>query len=124
MNELVKKWKGFSNVNEVQKVGEFDLTFELDNLEQSINNIINTRKGSRTGDPDYGTNLHKYVFDPNDPIISDIIYLDILEALSKYERRIIINNLNLITDPDNYTTSVSLDYSLRGREVQNKDDII
>lgn len=124
MNELVKNWKGFSNVNEVQKVGEFDLTFELDNLEQSINNIINTRKGSRAGDPDYGTNLHKYVFDPNDPIISDIIYLDILEALSKYERRIIINNLNLITDPDNYTTSVSLDYSLRGREVQNKDDII
>jgi phage baseplate assembly protein W len=54
--------------------------------------LLLTEKGERYYDPNYGSNLLKYVFEPNDDITSKDVEQDIKRTVSQY-----IPNLNVKT---------------------------
>lgn len=56
-----------------------------------------TEKGERYYQPDYGTNLLRYIFEPNDDITSTEIIKDLKKSVSKY-----IPNLNIDDVSFNY----------------------
>lgn len=56
-----------------------------------------TEKGERYYQPDYGTNLLKFIFEPNDNITSTEIVKDLKKSVSKY-----IPNLNIDDISFNY----------------------
>lgn len=58
--------------------------------------LLTTKKGERWYNPDYGTNLITYLFEPNDTITHDDIINDLKQAVSNYLSFIKINNVNFI----------------------------
>lgn len=50
--------------------------------------LLTTSKGELFGDPNYGTNLMKEVFNYNNSTNNELIKADIASAIARYERRI------------------------------------
>ena len=54
----------------ISSKGDFSKLKNLNVILQSWSNILNTPTGSYTWDPEYGSDLYKYVFEPADQITS------------------------------------------------------
>lgn len=65
-----------------------------------------TSKGELLGDPDYGTNIKKYVINNRGMLLQDRIKEDIVNATFKYEKRVLLSeddviiNENFGSDPN------------------------
>lgn len=69
----------------------------IDSINECLRCLLLTSKGELIGDPDYGTDIVKCVYDHNDSIMNDILKNDIVNAVSKYMSNIIIVNYEYIT---------------------------
>ena len=55
--------------------------------------LLLTKKGERYYEPDYGTNLLKYIFEPNDTLTSADVEEEIRNTVSAYIPALKINNI-------------------------------
>ncbi len=69
-------------------------------VQSDLVNLIMTTKGERLGNPDFGTNLQRFLFEPNTADIEPLIEEEIREAMSMYqsETGIGIDNINIQID--------------------------
>ena len=56
--------------------------------------LLVTQKGERYYEPDYGTDLLKYIFEPNDNITATDVEAEIKNTVSKYIPNLKINKIN------------------------------
>jgi len=56
--------------------------------------LLVTQKGERYYEPDYGTDLLKYIFEPNDNITATDVETEIKNTVSKYIPNLKINKIN------------------------------
>ena len=56
--------------------------------------LLLTQRGERYYEPDYGTNLLKYIFEPNDNITATDVEREIKNTVSKYIPNLKINTIN------------------------------
>lgn len=56
--------------------------------------LLLTEKGQRYYEPDYGTNLNKFIFEPNDKITQDDVVDDIKRTVSKFLPNISISSVD------------------------------
>lgn len=91
-------------------------------VRQSILLLLATRPGERLMRPDYGCNLHRLVFAPNDAGTAGLAIHYVGEALRRWEPRILIQRLDagadLFDTGDETVLDIVLDYRIRrsGRE--------
>lgn len=64
-------------------------------INNSIRNILLTRKGSVPGRPRFGSDLYKLVFSHIDSTIKNIAKNMIFEALNEFEDRIILESIDI-----------------------------
>ena len=64
--------------------------------------LLLTEKGERYYDPNYGTNLLKYIFEPNDNVTTMDIEQDIKQTVSTYIPNLNINSVEFFSDIDEY----------------------
>lgn len=102
----------------------FDMNETVDEgVRSKILHIIFTPKGQRLRQPEFGTDLIKYIFEPNDPETWDSIKEEIRRQISRYLNNVTFNNINIIRDEDNeHEIYVEVDYSVHnnGVSTQNK----
>jgi phage baseplate assembly protein W len=79
--------KFYSDINQQDPLVQ-DKIYDLEDIYQSIHNILNTSKGERLFLPDFGVDLDQYLFEPGTPFVQLQIYEEIAGALRKYEPRI------------------------------------
>ena len=60
--------------------------------------LLLTKKGQRYYMPDYGTNLEKFIFQPEDNTTKDEILADIRKSVRDYMPTITINNVDFFTN--------------------------
>jgi phage baseplate assembly protein W len=89
--------------------GDLSQVYDQDAINQSLFNIMNTRKGSRLMDPDFGCNFNEYLFDMFDLDTANKIVDDIFRNFSKYEPRISIDSIdkNINYDALQYTLTIN-----------------
>jgi phage baseplate assembly protein W len=63
--------------------------------------LLQTKKGQRYYMPEYGTNLEKYIFQPEDGTTEDEIIADLRKAVRDFMPAISINSVNFYTNVDN-----------------------
>ena len=93
-----------------------------DKVASEILHVILTPKRSRIRKPDFGTDLIKYIFEPNDSITWDSLFGEISESVSKYVRNASIDSINIVCGEEN-PNAIYLDirYSVKyGNVVENK----
>lgn len=84
-----------------------------DRLHQSIYIILSTAKGERFMIPEFGSNLHKRIFEPNDFVLRDLIILDVKEALGVWEPRIEVLAVDVLSKKQGNTLPVSIRYRVK-----------
>lgn len=77
-------------------------------VRNSIKNILNTRPGERPFNPNFGTNLHELLFEPNDSITRYMIEKTIRQSLEEFEPRFRLIEINISDDPDNNAYNIFL----------------
>jgi phage baseplate assembly protein W len=69
-------------------------------IEESIFLILSTSKGERTMLPDFGCGIHELVFAPNNASTLAIVTQTVRQALTTYERRIDVLDIDAETAPE------------------------
>ena len=84
-------------------------------IHESIIQILGTRIGERFMRPDFGSRLHELVFEPNDSVLKSMIRHYVIEAIRKWEKRVVITDVTFETSPervDLHELSVRIHYRL------------
>lgn len=83
---------------------------------QAITALLLTRKGERPFQPQLGCGIQNVLFEPLDYASSGLIRSEIAEVLSKYEPRILVENIIVRPDEMNNGYEVELFYRIVGRD--------
>lgn len=102
----------------------FDLNeTKEESIRSQIIHIILTPKGQRLRNPNFGTNLIKYIFEPNDNYVWDNIKEEIRRQISFYLPEVIFNDIKLEhnTEEEN-SIYIYIDYDIEynGIRTNNK----
>jgi len=73
----------------------------LDKIQASIRDILMTRPGERLMQPEYGSRLFDLIFEQNDTLTNQLLYMYTAEALRRWERRIRVTGVSFSTDLSN-----------------------
>lgn len=104
-----------------------DLNNNIDEkVGSEIAHVILTPKGTRIMKPDFGTDLIKYLFNPNDNSTWGNVEEEIKENVSKYVPNASIDSVNVVKDEENdNAVYVDIKYSVkRGVTVENNRMVI
>lgn len=69
--------------------------------------LLLTKKNERYYEPDYGTNLLKFIFEPNDNITATDVEQEIRDTVSKYIPALKINKINFNWNVDDTGAAIS-----------------
>jgi len=69
-------------------------------VRQAILLLLSTRPGERVMRPEYGCNLHRLIFSPNDDTTAGLAIHYVRDALRRWEPRIDISGLDAGRNPD------------------------
>lgn len=113
--------------NSIKFPNIFDLTSGDTNVDKeytSINRclalLLTTAKGELLGDPDYGCTLYERLFNGFTPAEQSEIKDDIVDAISKYEKRIVVNTTNIDIeqiDVEAHKYKISISYKLKNSDL-------
>lgn len=68
-----------------------------ESIKSKIILLIMTPKGQRWYNPNYGSNLRRFLFEPNDNITTFDIEQDIRDSVSKFIKNVTINSVTFLT---------------------------
>lgn len=91
---------------QVNSVGGLAMSAGADNIQESVLCIIGTAVGERVMRPTFGCRIHDFVFHPNSASTAGLVSFYCLEALQKWEPRII--DINVVAEPDEDRENVML----------------
>jgi len=97
-NELFKKHIIKDSVN----------SFDYDAIKNSITSLFTTTPGQKLLNPEYGTSLMQYLFEPVSKETGNLIGTDMLAALNKFEPRVKTISIKIFADEVNQQYSITL----------------
>lgn len=96
---------GLGNIKKVTNIGA---------VLSSIDNILRTRKGERVMLRSFGSRLHSMVFESIDGTMSKMIAHEVRDAIERWDNRVAVQSVRVLTDPEINTVTVALAFSIRG----------
>lgn len=113
--------KGPSFPYNISETGGLSYKDGIDRINQSLFLIFETPKGSRLMLPEFGSDLHKYRFDPLDTVLMERLRYTITEDIKRWEPRISLTSIEFLADDiaiDNSTLYISINYNIINTTVE------
>ena len=85
-------------------------------IKQAIVNLLLTNKGERPFNPEYGSDIREYLFEPLDYATSIALKTKIAGVIEKFEPRIGILELSVYPNEDDNGFDIDLVYEIRGSD--------
>ena len=85
-------------------------------IKQSIVNLLLTNKGERPFNPDYGSNIRSYLFEPLDYATAGHVSSSIQNTLTEFEPRITVISIDTSPNYDQNGFEVELTYEIVGSD--------
>lgn len=103
----------FSSKNTDNLFLDINQTYE-DGIKSQILHIIFTPKGQKLRDPEFGTDLIKYIFNPSDDNTYSVLKNEIIAQISKYISNVEFGDINVYSDEsgDDNSKIVSISYKI------------
>jgi Bacteriophage baseplate protein W len=101
---------------QVSNRGGIDMVDGADSVRQALLMLLATRPGERVMRPNYGCNLHRLVFSPNDDTTAGLIIHYVRQAIERWEPRIEIIHLDATQSQDAAAPGlleITLEYRVR-----------
>jgi len=93
-------------------------------INECLGLLLTSSKGEFLGDPDFGTNIHRYIFDHNGVAMVEIVKEEILNAVRAYMPRVQMTEDDIqIEQNDNYV-EITLSYSLRNSNINDEYSLV
>jgi phage baseplate assembly protein W len=94
-------------------------------IKSDFTHLLLTQKGQRYYMPDFGTDLKKYLFEPNDDITHTEIRDEINDTVKKYIPNLTINKIDIERQNDSeYLAVVRFDYTISEGVFETKDHVV
>ena len=85
-----------------------------DGVKSQVLHVILTPKGQKLRDPEFGTDLIKYIFSPKDDMVFSDIKTEITKQIEKYVPQVIFRDVNVYTkEEDEHTIIVTVEYGIK-----------
>lgn len=98
---------------------------EKEKYRSQIMHVIFTPKGQRLRMPNFGTDLMRYIFQPNESESWKAIKNEITDAVQMYVDNVTLDDIQVATDADNPNTIfVRIDYSIIEGNSKTSDSIV
>ena len=88
-------------------------------INQALNTLFTTPKGSRLFNREYGSGLENIIFENMTPALEDVIRMTVYNDIKKFEPRVVlksINDVDIMFDYDNNLLTMSVKYKLKNNE--------
>jgi phage baseplate assembly protein W len=96
---------------------EIALSRHEQDVREAIWIILGTAPGERVMRPDFGCGIHEYVFAPNDTSTAGLVRFQVEEALTRWEPRIDLDEVQVQADPrDPALLLISVAYRVRSTD--------
>ena len=96
--------------------GDLVVSKDASAIKQAIVNLLLTNKGERPFNPDYGSNIRSYLFEPLDYGTAAQIDLSIRNTIAKFEPRIRVIDMQTYPNYDNNSFDVDMTYKIIGSD--------
>lgn len=97
-----------------------------DKVRSQLMHIVFTPKGQRIRNPEFGTDLIKFIFEPNDSITWEAVKNEVSDSVRRWATNININDIQIVKNEENEAEIyVKLDYSVsEGNKVTNDSVVV
>jgi hypothetical protein len=86
-------------------------------IKRALINLVRTRKGTRPFDPEFGTNIHKYLFDTG-PLAENEINKSLYNTIKRYEPRVTVTKIKTEIDGMN-GIEITIEYYIKNANLLN-----
>jgi len=93
--------------------GEIIIVHGEDAIGQSIKNILSTYPGERIMNPEFGSRMRDFLFEPMNIITVERMELEIRRALTQWEDRVNIIQIKVKDDLDNNYYDITVMYKIK-----------
>lgn len=98
---------------------------DADAIKADLMHLILTSKGERLYLPDFGTNLRRFIFEPNDGLTLSEVKTEISDTVKKYLPNLKINEVSVEPSLDNeYLAVIRIDYTITEDVFETQDFVI
>ena len=105
-------WKDFDNNFTKKNNGDVLEMHNIDAIGNSLTNIFETFQGRRRMLPEFALPNYGILFEPVDEITSYRLGEMILEAVERWETRIVVDSVEVLANPDKNLYTVNLEYRI------------
>lgn len=91
---------------------DIQVSFDEAAIQNSLYNIIHTKPRQKVLDPDFGMELHKFLFEPVSKVRGDVIGHYILNKITEFEPRVVVRQVNVKVLPDENSYYITIFYSI------------
>jgi len=82
-------------------------------IKADLMHLLLTRKGQRLYNPDFGTDLLKYIFEPNDTRTLNEVKDEVTNSVKKYLPKLAVNNITVTpSDDSDHAAVIRIDYTV------------
>ena len=96
---------------------------DRDAIKADLLHLLLTNKGERLYLPDFGSDLKKYIFEPNDSITHEEIRDNLNDSIEKYIPNLIVNSINFSNNEVEELIIVELTYTVTDGTFQSTDTV-
>jgi phage baseplate assembly protein W len=94
-------------------------------IKSDLMHLILTRKGQRLYNPDFGTDLLRFIFEPNDSLSFSYISNEIKTVVKKYLPKLQVDNVSITeSETSEYAAVVRIDYTITNDVFTETDFVI
>ena len=101
-----------------QTDGDITKFTEENAIRQSLINILSTKKGDRRMYPTFGASLDEFLFEPMDRQTADRIGNTILEEITYWDDRLVIEQIKVNANHDTQQYEIAIYYYIRGNSTR------
>lgn len=96
-----------------------------DKVRSLLMHVIFTPKGQKLRDPEFGTDLIKFLFEPNESETWENIKMNVSESINRYVSNITLNNIEVVVSEDEpRAIYVKVSYTVSNGITSTKDSFI
>jgi phage baseplate assembly protein W len=96
-----------------------------DKVKSQLIHIVFTPKGQRIRNPEFGTDLIKFIFSPNDGMTWEAVRTEITESVTRWASNITLRNIEVVkNEEDEHEIYVRLDYSVTEGNKTTNDSVV
>ena len=102
---------------------DIKVSFDEEAIRNSLRNIVNTKPRQKVLDPDFGTELHKFLFEPVSEVRGDAIGYYLLNKIGQFEPRVKITEIEVQVMADDNSYLINIYYYIPSIKKQSSMDV-